>query len=89
MPQGTYVLEAEDSDYYYFLAPASIEMRVLAKGVPLEHWEVPGGVALAKSPLRLLSPATYIEIEGAQKLFVMKLGSDFLRMRDKQWMQSY
>lgn len=88
LPQGVYQLEAEDDDYWYFRAPAAIEMRLLRDGQPVEGPDIPGGVALGKSTLPT-SPAAYIDVDGTRKMLVMKLGYDFVQMRGKQWDQSF
>ena len=89
LPQGVYVLEAEDADYWYFSAPAPIEMRTLKDGQPVEGPDIPGGLALAKATLPTTSPAAYVNVDAAHKMLVMKLGSEFVLMRGNQWDRSF
>lgn len=88
LPRGVYQLEAEDEDYWYFRAPAPVEMRLLRDGRPVEGPDIPGGLALGKSAFPT-SPAAYIDVDQDHKMLVMKLGYDFVRMRGKQWDQSF
>jgi len=89
LPAGVYRLEAEDADYWYFRAPSPIEMRILDEGRPTGGPDVSGGLALAKALLTTTSPAAYIDVDSQHKMLVMKLGSDFLRMRGEQWDRSF
>ena len=89
LPSGLYTLEAEDADYWYFRAPAPIEMRVLDNGTPVDGPDIPGGLALAKATLTLTSPAAYIDVDADHKMLVMKLGSEFVLMRGNQWDRSF
>jgi hypothetical protein len=59
LPQGVYVLEAEDADYCISARSAPIEMRTLKDGQPVEGPDIPGGLALAKPTFPTTSPAAY------------------------------
>jgi hypothetical protein len=89
LPKGVYILEAKDADYFYFRAPAPIEMRVIQNGRPVEGQDVPGGVALAKWFFITASPVAYIDVAPGRKMLVMKLGYEFMTMRGKQWEKNF
>ena len=81
---GTYELEAENEDYWYFRAPEPIEMRALEGGETLDGRFVPGGLAISKG-FNLVPAAVYIDHTAGQKLHVMRMGRDFLQLRGKTW----
>jgi hypothetical protein len=89
LPPGSYTLEAEDADYWYFRSPAPLEFRSFENGRSTEEHSNPGGLMLGKRPLRVVPAAAYIEGEGASKIMVWKLGGDFLAMEGRQWRKSF
>jgi hypothetical protein len=88
-PPGTYVLEAEDSDYLYFHSSAPLEMRLFKDGKIVDGHDIPGGIMLSKRLLTRIPAAGYIDDEGASKIMVWKLGKDFLRREGKDWKKSF
>jgi hypothetical protein len=86
-PAGTYVLEAEDDDYWYFRSPTPLEFRSFVHGKPTEEHTNPGGLMLGKHALRLVPAGGYID--GSNKSMIWKLGGDFLAMEGKQWRKSF
>jgi hypothetical protein len=60
--QGTYVLEAEDDDYWYFRAPEPLEFRHLARGSTTDQYTSLGGLMLAKQTLRAVPAGGYLEV---------------------------
>jgi len=81
---GTYQLEAENDDYWYFRCPEPIETRALDGGRTLDGRFVPGGLALSKG-FSLEPAVVYIDQNPDQKLHIMRMGRDFLQMRGKTW----
>jgi hypothetical protein len=88
-PPGTYALEAEDDDYWYFRSPAPLEFRTFANGKPNEEHTNPGGLMLGKRSIRLVSAGGYVDGDGSAKTMVWKLGGDFLAMEGRQWRKSF
>ncbi|MCR6656022.1 MAG: hypothetical protein NVV63_09425 [Opitutus sp.] len=89
-PPGTYVLEAENDEYWYFRSPRPLEFRVFSDREVKEARSIPGGVMLGKKPLKLVPAAGYIDGErDAEKMMIWKLGRDFLRREGKDWRKSF
>ena len=88
-PSGTYALEAEDDDYWYFRSPSPLEFRSFANGKPNEEHTRLGGLMLGKRSLRLVPGAGYVDADGSSKAMVWKLGGDFLAMEGRQWRKSF
>jgi len=89
LPAGTYKLEAEDANYLYFRAPAPIEVRTLADGVPVDGRDIPGGLALAKAAVNMVPAVTYIDAGPGTKTQIFKLGREFLQIRGSGWSKSF
>jgi hypothetical protein len=87
-PPSTYVLEAEDADYWYFRSSAPLEFRVFRSGQLVDSRSIPGGIMLAKR-FSMLPGAGYIDGEGATKVLVWKLGADFLTREGRDWKKSF
>jgi hypothetical protein len=87
LPPGSYPLEAEDADYWYFRSPASLEFRSFENG--REKHSNPGGLMLGKRSLRMVPAGAYIEGDRISKIMVWKLGGDFLAMEGRQWRKSF
>jgi hypothetical protein len=88
-PPGTYSLEAEDDDYWYFKSPAPLEFRRFAHGAPIEQHSNAGGLMLAKQPVRAVPAGGYIDADTSNKTLVWKLGRSFLAMEGRQWRKSW
>lgn len=88
-PPGTYVLEAEDDDYWYLRSIKPIEFRVFKDGRVADGREIPGGIMIGKSLIRTIPAAAYIDDEGATKMMVWKLGQEFLRLEGRDWEKSF
>ncbi|GIV04260.1 MAG: hypothetical protein KatS3mg077_2124 [Candidatus Binatia bacterium] len=89
LPNGTYVLEAENEDFLYFRSPAPVEMRVLEKGVPVDGRDFDGGLALSKVFVAQVPAAVYVTIDQHRKMHVMKMGSEFLRLEGRVWEKNF
>ena len=88
-PQGTYQLEAEDSDYLYFHAPAQIEYRSLQGGSVTDDQFMPGGVFLAKAGISLVPAGAYSSVDEHTNVLTWKLGGSFLRMEGSKWTKNF
>jgi hypothetical protein len=88
-PQGTYQIEAEDSDYIYFHAPAEIEYRTLQGGSVTGDRFMPGGVFLAKTAINLVPAGAYLSVDKNTNVLTWKLGGSFLRMEGSKWTKNF
>ena len=87
-PPGTYVLEAEDADYWYLRSPAPLEFRVFKGGQSVDARDIPGGIMIAKH-FNMVPGAGYIDGETGTKVMVWKLGSDFLNREGRDWKKTF
>jgi hypothetical protein len=87
-PPGTYVVEAEDVDYWYLRSPAPLELRVFEQGKVVDAQSIPGGIMIAKRS-SMVPGAGYIDGEGQNKVMIWKLGRDFLDLEGKEWKRSF
>jgi hypothetical protein len=87
-PPGTYVLEAEDVDYWYLHSPAPLELRVFRDGQAVDSRNIPGGIMIAKH-FSMVPGAAYIDGEGSTKMMIWKLGGDFLNREGRDWKKSF
>lgn len=88
-PPGTYALEAEDDDYWYFRSPSPLEFRSFSNGRPNEEHTQLGGLMLGKRSLRRIPAAGYVDADDSSKTMVWKLGGDFLTLEGRQWRKSF
>jgi len=63
LPAGTYVLEAEDSDYWYMRSSAPLELREFRKDGNADNRNLHGGLAVGKYLFRAVPGAVYIDGE--------------------------
>jgi hypothetical protein len=88
-PAGTYVLEAEDADYWYMRSPAPLNLRDFKKGVQTESHTIRGGIALGKYTTRSVPAAGYIDGQESSRILIWKLGKEFLSREGKDWRKSF
>jgi len=88
-PAGTYVLEAEDDEYWYFKSATPIEMRIFKNGEMVDGRDMTGGIMIAKAWLKMVPAAGYIDDEGSKKMMIWKLGRDFVRREGKDWTKTF
>jgi hypothetical protein len=88
-PQGTYSLEAEDSEYRYFRAPSQIEYRVLQSGKVTDDRFMPGGLFLKKALINLVPAGAYLPVDAHTNVLTWKLGGDFLNMEGGRWTKNF
>jgi hypothetical protein len=85
LPAGHYVSEAEDLEYWYFRAPAPVEMKTFQNGRISSVRSELGGVMIAKG-WSLLPAAVYIQSSSeSMKMGVWKLGKEWLRLEGSEW----
>jgi hypothetical protein len=93
LPEGAYVLEAEDTDYRYFHAPSQIEYRRFQNGNVTDARFFDGGLALSKSSLGLNAASVYQSGDASNKalvkILIWKLGGDFLKMEGSKWTKNF
>ncbi len=87
-PPSTYVLEAEDTDYWYFRSLEPLELRIFKGGENVERRAVPGGMMVAKR-FNTVPGGAYIDGERTIKIMVWKLGAEFLAREGKQWTRNF
>ena len=83
-PPGVYVLEAEDKEYLYFRSSSPLEFRVFKDKKVVEDKEIPGGIMLGKSVLKLVPAGGYTDGEISTKVLVWKLGSEFVGLKNRE-----
>jgi hypothetical protein len=88
-PPGTYVLEAEDADYWYFKSPAPLEFREFSGGSVTDSHSEAGGIMIAKATMSVVPAGGYVQSDGSSTVMVWKLGRDFLGMEGREWTRSF
>lgn len=88
-PPGVYLLEAEDKECQFFRSSVPLEFRVFKDKKVVEDKEMPGGIMLGKTALKLTPAAGYIDGEGSAKVIVWKLGGEFVGLRNREWKKSF
>jgi hypothetical protein len=88
-PAGTYLLEAEDVDYWYMRAPAPLTMKEFKKGIQIESRSIRGGIAIGKYTTRSVPAAGYIDGQESSRILIWKLGKDFLSREGRDWKKTF
>ncbi len=93
-PPGTYALEAEDDDYWYFRSPSPLEFRDSKNGAVTSTKAVPGGIMLprnfTKSVKNLVAGAGYTDGGSpTTRNMVWKLGVEFRHLEGTDWTTSF
>jgi hypothetical protein len=82
---GSYSLEAEDSDYLYYLSATPIEYRVFNNGVVTDTRFMPGGIYFSKSSISLVPAGAYLTVDDTHKILTWKLGLEFIKYQGSKW----
>jgi hypothetical protein len=88
-PPGTYILEAEDSDYWYLRSGSPLEFRIFNNGQIVDARNIPGGLMIGKTWLKMVPAGGYIDGDGSTKVMIWKLGSDFLNREGSDWTKTF
>ncbi|HTX21949.1 MAG TPA: hypothetical protein VMD27_08860 [Candidatus Aquilonibacter sp.] len=88
-PDGTYLLEAEDNEYFYFQAPRQIEYRTLQNGSITGDRLAPGGIFFKRGAYNIVPAGAYISVDERTKTLTWKLGADFLDMEGSGWTKNF
>ena len=88
-PEGTYYLEAEDSEYRFFRAPSDLEYRVLQGGQVIQDRFMPGGLCLSKRAFDLVPAGGYLFVDVHTNVLTWKLGADFMSMEGGRWTKNF
>lgn len=88
LPPGTYALEAEDQNYWYFRAAADVEFRFIQKARIDKVSLFPGGIMFAKQRTALPF-GVYIDGADLQKTMVWEFGSEFITLEGKYWSKNF
>ena len=88
VPQGVYKLEAEDADYWYFVAP-SLFIRATYDGKEVVDQSMfCGGLMIGKKP-GMIVPAAIYRSDGSMNLtMIWRFGGDFMKAEGKAWLRS-
>jgi hypothetical protein len=89
-PPGTYVLEAEDSQYWYMRSSTPLEFRIFRDGKAVDGRSIPGGIMIGKARISMVPAGGYIDGQNASaKVMVWKLGGEFVRREGRNWKKSF
>jgi len=88
-PVGTYVLEAQDDEYWYMRSGAPLGLESFRKGGRVDDRSIPGGIMIGKYSFRAVPAGGYIDGEGSAKILVWKLGGDFMNREGRDWKKSF
>jgi hypothetical protein len=87
---GTYVLEAEDAEFWFFRSPKPIKTGVVGDRGELSARRVPGGIMISKRfPSAYIAGGGYIEDRAGTKVMVWELTNDFRSMEGMFWTKSF
>ncbi len=86
LPGGTYHVEAEDSDYWYFRAPEEVSLGKTKPFSKQESRRYDGGVFISKNTNPKTYPSgAFIEYEGGKKLLLFAFDFRFTGQEGKRW----
>jgi len=88
-PEGTYELEAEDEEYYYFSAPKYLETRTNKDGITVGNWYYSGGLYLTKKSFNMVPAGAYYTVDESEKVHIWRLGILFLSEKGLSWYTTY
>lgn len=88
LPPGEYLLEAEDDEYYYYLAPERISFRMMIRTIVADEQNLPGGLMLSKEPRRNNPAAIYLQASGTMRILTWKLDQRFMNREGEDWSRS-
>ena len=85
LPQGTYHVEAEDSDYWYFRAPEKVSLGKSAFFSNQGSSTSDGGIFISKSDSSKYSSGAYIDNKSGKKLLLFHFDLRFTVQEGKRW----
>ncbi len=88
LPPGEYVLEAEDDEYYYYLAPKRISFRMMLRTIVVDERNLPGGIMLSKEPRRNNPAGIYLQGNETMRILTWKLDQRFMNREGEDWSRS-
>lgn len=89
LPVGTYTLEAEDAEYWYFRAPSPVEFRVLEGRRIADQRRIPGGIRIHKQT-NAAPPAGYFDGAGGEKEIIAEFtATEFAWMEGSYWRKNF
>ena len=89
LPVGTYVLEAQDDEYWYMRSALRSRLEAFRNGGRVDDRSIAGGIMVGKYSFRAVPAAGYIDGDGSSKILVWKLGGDFMSREGKDWKKSF
>ncbi len=87
-PKGIYTIEAEDAEYYYFMAPEDIEYKIFKEGKVVDSRKIPGGL-FYKKIFHIIPAGAYMSVSSKTKTLTWKLGKNFLEMEGNEWKKNF
>ena len=88
-PAGVYMLEGQDSEYWYMRASAPLDFTDFRKGARADSRVIAGGLMIGKVSFRAVPAAGYIDGEGTVRIMIWKLGSNFTSREGTDWKKSF
>ena len=86
LSQGTYHVEAEDSDYLYFRAPEKVSLGKSAFFSKQDSRTYDGGIFISKNTNAKAYPSgAYIDYEGGRILLLFTFDARFTGQKGKRW----
>jgi hypothetical protein len=85
LPQGTYHVEAEDSDYLYYKAPNEVSLGKKKFFSAQDSRTYDGGIFISKNASSKYSSGAYIDYEGGKKLLLFYFDFRFTQQEGKRW----
>lgn len=89
LPAGTYELNAEDDEYYYFRAPDRLLYRVRLRTQMIEERDMPGGLMVRKTEARNVPAAAFLHGNETMRLLIWKLERPFMQLEGDKWSRSW
>jgi hypothetical protein len=85
LPQGAYLVEAEDSDYLYYKAMARVTLGKKKLFSAQDNMPQGGGIFFSKSASSKYSSGAYVDYEDGKKLLIFFFDFRFTTQEGKRW----
>ena len=86
LPKGTYQVQAEDSDYWYFRAPERVSLGKTKVFSKQDGRTYDGGIFISKKTNpKAYSSGAFVDYEGGRKLLLFAFDFRFTGQEGKRW----
>jgi hypothetical protein len=85
LPQGTFHVEAQDNDYWYYKAPGKVSLGETPPFSNRDFRMFDGGIFMSRNPGSKYSSGAYIDYENGHKLLVFFFDSRFTGREGSKW----